>query len=297
VICTLPSAHPHICNPHFTITPRCPVTITYDDIVSASLSSGLAVDVCVSSAVPALPSMSQMLRPEPSPIVQNSHASINILTTRNKSTLNAVRKSLHSTNYHQRRQSFQHHAGCSCSNQQPKQLWCVISWNWVDSVISSQKNVLSRTLQFTLQSSAIYACLVESIAATLGASLVQSMLDYANSIMYGMYASNMHKLQSAQKSLKLMRFCLLSAIFQQVNDLHTSTGFLFTSEYSSKSLHWPIRSWQPVSHSYLNDLLQLHSHHESWTLFFNPATSHTNFGWRAFSYSSSTTTKIFWSIQ
>jgi len=39
---------------------------------------------------------------------------------------------------------------------------------------------------------------MESMAATLGASLVQSRLDYANSIMYGMSASNMHKLQSAQ---------------------------------------------------------------------------------------------------
>ena len=39
------------------------------------------------------------------------------------------------------------------------------------------------------------------LAASLGASLVQSRLDYANSIMYGMSASNMHKLQSAQNSL------------------------------------------------------------------------------------------------
>ena len=37
--------------------------------------------------------------------------------------------------------------------------------------------------------------------ATLGASLVQSRLDYANSIMYGMSASNMHKLLSVQDSL------------------------------------------------------------------------------------------------
>ena len=40
------------------------------------------------------------------------------------------------------------------------------------------------------------------MAASLGASLVQSRLDYANSIMYGMSASNMHKLmQSVQNSL------------------------------------------------------------------------------------------------
>jgi len=39
------------------------------------------------------------------------------------------------------------------------------------------------------------------MAASLGASLVQSRLDYANSILYGMSASNMHRLQSAQDSL------------------------------------------------------------------------------------------------
>ena len=43
--------------------------------------------------------------------------------------------------------------------------------------------------------------LTESMAAILGASLMQSRLDYANSIMYGMSASNMHKLQSVQNSL------------------------------------------------------------------------------------------------
>ena len=48
------------------------------------------------------------------------------------------------------------------------------------------------------------------LAATLGASLVQSRLDYANSIMYGMSASNMHKLQSARNSLTCVRACLLT---------------------------------------------------------------------------------------
>jgi len=51
--------------------------------------------------------------------------------------------------------------------------------------------------------------------------------------MYAMSASNMHKLQSAQ-ILSLMWFCLLFAIFQQMSDLVTSTGFLSTTEYSSK---------------------------------------------------------------
>ena len=43
---------------------------------------------------------------------------------------------------------------------------------------------------------------MEPVAATSGASLIQSRLDYANSIVYGMSASNMHKLQSfCQNSL------------------------------------------------------------------------------------------------
>ena len=79
------------------------------------------------------------------------------------------------------------------------------------------------------------------MAASLGASLVQSRLDYANSIMYGMSASNMHKLYSLPKILSLVWFCLLFAIFQQVSDSLTSIGFPFTTEYSSKSLHLPIR--------------------------------------------------------
>ena len=62
------------------------------------------------------------------------------------------------------------------------------------------------------------------MAATLGASFVQSRLDYSNSIVYGMSASNMHKLQSAQ-ILSLVWFCLLFAIFQQVSDLVTPTGW------------------------------------------------------------------------
>jgi len=42
---------------------------------------------------------------------------------------------------------------------------------------------------------------MESMAATLGASLVQSRFDHAISIMYGMSESNIHKLHSAQNSL------------------------------------------------------------------------------------------------
>jgi len=42
---------------------------------------------------------------------------------------------------------------------------------------------------------------MQSMAASLGTSLVQSRLDYASSIMYGMSSSNLHKLQSVQNSL------------------------------------------------------------------------------------------------
>jgi len=57
-------------------------------------------------------------------------------------------------------------------------------------------------------------------------------------------------------------FCLLFAIFQQVIDLVTSTGFLSTTEYSSKSLHLPIRPWQPVSHLICTISSNYTSYHE-----------------------------------
>jgi len=47
---------------------------------------------------------------------------------------------------------------------------------------------------------------------------------------------------SLSKILSLVWFCLFFAIFQQVSDSVSSTGFPFTTEYSSKSLHLPIRS-------------------------------------------------------
>jgi len=61
---------------------------------------------------------------------------------------------------------------------------------------------LSRSIHFCTRALRhIRPAVSESMAATLGSSLLQSRLDYANSIMYGMSASNMHKLQSAQNSL------------------------------------------------------------------------------------------------
>ena len=80
-------------------------------------------------------------------------------------------------------------------------------------------------------------------------------------------------------------FCLLFAIFQQVSDLVTSNGFLFSTEYSSKSLHSPIRSWQPVSHLISTIYSNYTSYHELSVL--QPSNySSTDFGRRAFSYSS-----------
>jgi len=52
---------------------------------------------------------------------------------------------------------------------------------------------------------------------------------------------------SLPRILLIVWFCLLFAIFQQVSDLVTSTGFLFTTKYSPKSLHLHL-PWQPVSH-------------------------------------------------
>jgi len=61
---------------------------------------------------------------------------------------------------------------------------------------------LSRSIHFYTRALRHFRpALSESMAAILGSSLVQSRLDYANSITYGMSASNMHKPQSAQNSL------------------------------------------------------------------------------------------------
>jgi len=63
---------------------------------------------------------------------------------------------------------------------------------------------------------------------------VTMRLDYANSIMYGMSASNMHKLKSAQNSLTCVVLPSLRHLsVQQVSNSVTSTGFLLTTKYSS----------------------------------------------------------------
>ena len=57
-------------------------------------------------------------------------------------------------------------------------------------------------------------------------------------------------------------FCLLFAIFQQVSDSLTSTSFLLTTGYSSKSLHLPIRPWQTVSNPIFTISFKYTTYHE-----------------------------------
>jgi len=94
----------------------------------------------------------------------------------------------------------------------------------------------------------IRPALSEFTAATLGTSVVQSRLDYANSIMYGMSASNMHRPQSAQNSLTRV----VLPFFRRIS----------ASEWlGSKLLHLPIRSWQLVSHLIFTISSNYTSHH------------------------------------
>ena len=67
---------------------------------------------------------------------------------------------------------------------------------------------------------------------------------------------------SLPRILLLVWFCLLFAIFHQVSDLVTSTGFLFTTKYSSISLHLPVRPQQPVSHLISTISSDYTSHHK-----------------------------------
>jgi len=112
-------------------------------------------------------------------------------------------------------------------------------------VTLDQNLTLNKHISLLSRNSHLYTCahchirptLTQSMAASLGASLVQSRLHYANSIMYGMSPCTNYSLL---KILSLLWFCL-PFIFQQVSDPVTSTGLLFTNEYNSKSLYLPIR--------------------------------------------------------
>jgi len=121
----------------------------------------------------------------------------------------------------------------------------------------------------------------------LGASLVQSRLNYANCIMYGVSASNMHKLQSVQNSLThvvLPSLRHLSAS-ERLGYLHYQIQFkIATLTYKT------LATCQP---SYLYNLLQVY--HPSRALrsstqqLLHVQYMSTDFGRRAFSYSSPAT--------
>jgi len=91
----------------------------------------------------------------------------------------------------------------------------------LDQNLTLNKHVssLSRSIHFyTRALRHIRPALSESIAAPLCASSVQSRLDYANSIMYGISESNTN--YSLPRIILLVTWsCLLFAIFQLVSDL------------------------------------------------------------------------------
>jgi len=100
------------------------------------------------------------------------------------------------------------------------------------------------------------------MSATLGASLVQSRLNYANS--HYVWNVSIERAQTTvcqEFSYSCGSAFLLFAIFQQVSDLVTSTGFLFITKYSSNSLHL-LRLQQPVSHLISTISCKYTSHHE-----------------------------------
>ena len=133
---------------------------------------------------------------------------------------------------------------------------------------------------------------MESMAASLGTSLVQSSLDYANSIMYGMSASNMHKLQSAQNSLTRMVLPSLRNISpsERLSYLHW-LPVNYRIQFKIATLTYKtLATCQP---SYLYNFLQVY--HPSRALrsstqqLLHVPYKSTDFGRRAFSYSSPAT--------
>ena len=126
----------------------------------------------------------------------------------------------------------------------------------------------------------------------MGASLVQSRLDYANSIMYGMSVSNMHKLQSAQNSL--IRVVLPSlrhlSATERLSYLHWLPVYYRIQFKIATLTYKTLAICQP---SYLYDLLQVHQpsralRSSTQQLLHVPYMS-TDFGRHAFSYRSPAT--------
>ena len=124
-----------------------------------------------------------------------------------------------------------------------------------------------------------------------GASLVQSRLDYANSIMYGMSASNMHKLQSVQNSLtRVVTVVLPSLRHLSASERLTYLHWLpvhYRIQFKIATLTYKtLATCQP---SYLYNLLQVYHpsralRSSTQQLLHVPYMS-TDFGRRAFSYS------------
>jgi len=134
----------------------------------------------------------------------------------------------------------------------------------------------------------IRPALTESMAVSLGTSLVQSRLNYANSIMYGMSASNMHKLQSAQNSLTGMVLPSLRHLSasERLNYLHW-LPVNYRIQFKIAALTYKtLATCQP---SYLYNLLQVY--HPSRALcsstqqLLHVPYMFTDFGRHVFSYS------------
>jgi len=158
--------------------------------------------------------------------------------------------------------------------------------------LHEQISSLSHSIHFyTRALRHIRPALLESMAATLGASLVQSRLDYANSIMYGMSASNMHKLQSAQNSLT--RVVLPSLHHLSASERLSYLQWLpvhYRIQFKIATLTY--KTFATCQPSYLYNL-QLHQpsralRSSTQQLLQVPYMS-TDFGRRAFSYSSPAT--------
>jgi len=116
-------------------------------------------------------------------------------------------------------------------------------------------------------------------------------------VFQSVYCAALMRNKLKTKILSLLWFCLLLAIFQQVSDLVTSTGLLSTTEYSSKFATLTYKTLATCQPSYLYNLLQVHQPSRALCsltqkLLQVPFLS-TDFGRRAFSYSSPATWNSF----
>jgi len=105
-------------------------------------------------------------------------------------------------------------------------------WVWLDANLTLNQHVLSLCKSMYFHTRAlrhIRPALSDCMATTLATSLVQSRLDYENSLLHGTLAANIHKLQCAQNSLSRV---ILSGRHRE----HLSTSMRLSN------LHWlPVR--------------------------------------------------------